>query len=149
MVTFLAHLINIINIRGLSGDNIMTPAEKRKFIRLDALHLLEYYVIDDKGDECEYSMARTMDVSINGIKMETFQEIPLNATLIITLGIEDNLIDISGTPVHSELVDNRYLSGIEFDKVEAQDREILRRYVDEFQARKTTLLGKDDLPADS
>lgn len=149
MVTLSAYTINTINIRGLSGDNIMTPAEKRKFIRLDALHLLEYYVIDEKGNECEYAMARTLDVSINGIKMETLQEIPLNATLIITLGIEDNLIDISGTPVHSELVDNRYLSGIEFDKVEAQDREILRRYVDEFQSRKATLLNKDDFPKDS
>lgn len=124
----------------------MTPAEKRKFIRLDSLHLLDYLVIDENGNECEYSMARTLDVSINGIKMETLEEIPLKATLIITIGIEDNLIDISGTPVYSHLEDNRYLTGVEFGRVEAKDREALRLYVDEFQARKETLLKKDDFP---
>ena len=125
----------------------MTPAEKRKFIRLDALHLLDYVIIDKDGNECGYSMARTIDVSINGIKMETVEQIPLDITLVITLGIEDNLIDIAGTPVHSETSNNRYLSGIEFDKVEAGDRDVLRRYVDEFQARKDQLLKNDDFPS--
>lgn len=124
----------------------MTPAEKRKFIRLDSLHLLDYVIIDKEGNECGYSMARTLDVSINGIKMETVEQIPLNSTLVITLGIEDSLIDIAGTPVHSEPSDNRYQSGIEFDKVEAGDRDVLRRYVDEFQARKDQLLKKNDFP---
>lgn len=127
----------------------MTPAEKRKFIRLDTLHLLDYVIIDKEGNERGYSMARTLDVSINGIKMETVDQIPLNVTLVITLGIEDNLIDIAGTPVHSEPSDNRYLSGIEFDKVEADDRDVLRRYVNEFQARKDQLLNKDDFPSNT
>ena len=125
----------------------MKPAEKRKFIRLDTLHLLDYVILDKDGNECGYSMARTLDVSINGIKMETVEQIPLDITLVITLGIEDNLIDIIGTPVYSESSDNRYQSGIEFDRVEAGDRDILRRYVEEFQARKDQLLKKDDFPS--
>lgn len=124
----------------------MKTAEKRKFIRLDTLHLLDYVIIDRDGNERGYSMARTLDVSINGIKMETVEQIPMDANLIITLGIEDKLIDIAGKPVHSEPSNNRYLSGIEFDKVEAGDREVLREYVAEFQARKETLLKNDDFP---
>ena len=76
----------------------MTPNEKRKFLRLDSLHLLDYQIVDENGYECEYSMARTLDVSINGIKMETLQNIPLSSILVITLGIEDTLIDIEGAP---------------------------------------------------
>lgn len=123
----------------------MTPNEKRKFLRLDSLHLLDYQIVDENGYECDYSMARTLDVSINGIKIETLQEISLSSSLIITLGIEDTLIDIEGTPIYSEEVDGRFLSGVEFKKVNAQNRSILRRYVDEFEARKATLLQKDDL----
>jgi len=124
----------------------MTPTnEKRRFLRLDSLHLLDYQIIDENGYECDYSMARTLDVSINGIKIETFSEIPLPSTLIITLGVEDTLIDIEGTPIYSEEVDGRFLSGVEFKKVNVQDRSVLRRYVDEFEARKATLLQKDDL----
>lgn len=123
----------------------MTPAEKRKFIRLDSLHLLDYLIIDSNGNECDYSMGRTLDVSINGIKMETLQEIPMGSTLVITIGIEENLVDISGRPVYSSENDNRYITGIEFQKVNAQNRTVLRRYIDEFQARKEMLLQQDDL----
>lgn len=124
----------------------MTPAEKRKFIRLDALHLLDYLLVDASGNQCEYAMGRTLDVSINGIKMETVHEIPLEDSVLITLGIEDNLVDVSGRPIHTCKADNRYVSGIEFNQVNAADRAVLRRYVDEFQARKETLLKRNDFP---
>ncbi len=124
----------------------MKPAEKRKFLRLDALHLLDFLIIDEAGNQCEYSMGRTLDVSINGIKMETVEEIPLKGSLLITLGIEDNLIDVSGVPVHTSKADNRHISGIEFNEVAPENRAVLRSYVDEFQARKDALLRKNDFP---
>lgn len=124
----------------------MTPAEKRKFLRLDSLHLLDYLIIDADGNECDYSMGRTLDVSLNGIKMETVQAIPAHSKLIITLGIEEDLVDIAGDMVHTQPTDNRFVSGIEFSKVSASDRSILRKYVDEFQARKESLLQQKDFP---
>ncbi len=124
----------------------MTPAEKRKFLRLDSLHLLDYLLIDNEGFEGDYSMGRTLDVSLNGIKMETVKEIPLEVSLVITLGIEENLVDISGKPIHTHPHDKRYVSGIEFLKVSAESRTILRQYVDEFEARKEMLLKQNDFP---
>lgn len=125
----------------------MTQAEKRKFIRLDSLHLLNYVLINEEGDESDSSMGRTLDVSINGIKIETVKEIPQDSSLIITLGIEENLVDISGRTTHIRKQDGRYTSGIEFLKVTTENRTILRQYVDEFQARKETLLKQDDFPS--
>jgi len=124
----------------------MTPAEKRKFLRLDSLHLLDYLIVDNDGNEGDYSMGRTLDVSVNGIKMETVHSIPDQSRLIITLGIEENLVDITASIIHTEQAENRYVSGIEFNKVSADDRAILRQYVDEFQARKDALLKRDDFP---
>lgn len=124
----------------------MTPAEKRKFIRLDALHLLDYLLVDDQGFEGDYSMGRTLDVSINGIKMETIKEIPKSGSIIITLGIEDNLVDVTGKTIFTQPDENRYVSGIEFMKVSSEDRSVLRRYVEEFQARKEHLLKQNDFP---
>ena len=124
----------------------MTPAEKRKFLRLDSLHLLDYLIVDESGNKGEYSMGRTLDVSINGIKMETVNAIPENSNLMITLGIEDDLVDVSGKLIHSHKAASRYVSGIEFGEVKADDRAVLRRYVDEFQARREALLGKNDYP---
>ena len=64
----------------------------------------------------------------------------------LTLGIEEELVDIDGNMVHSQKAENRYISGIEFNKVSADDRAVLRRYVDEFKARKEALLNRDDFP---
>ncbi len=127
----------------------MTHGEKRKFLRLDSLHLLDYRILDSDGNEQEYSMGRTLDVSINGIKMETVKAIPQGGQLIITLGIEDSLVDVSGDVVHSQEASARFITGIEFKKVSSDDRAVLRRYVDEFQARKEILLKQDDFPPGS
>lgn len=124
----------------------MQPAEKRKFIRQDSLHLLDYLVIDKEGKTGNYSMGRTLDVSINGIQMETIYEIPADSTLVITLGIEDNLMDISGTLTYCKPHDGRYASGIEFIKVDKKGRRILQHYVEIFQARKHELLARNDFP---
>ncbi len=124
----------------------MTHGEKRKFLRMDSLHLLDYRIIDSDGNERDYSMGRTLDVSINGIKMETIHAIPQDGQLIITLGIEDTLVDVSGDLVHSQESDARFISGIEFKKVSSDDRAILRRYVEEFQSRKEILLKQNDFP---
>lgn len=103
-------------------------------------------IVDESGNKGEYSMGRTLDVSINGIKMETVNAIPENSNLLITLGIEDELVDVSGQLIHSRKTASRCVSGIEFGEVKADDRAVLRRYVDEFQARREALLGKDDYP---
>ena len=124
----------------------MTSTEKRKFIRLDSLHLLDYLIVDNEGNEGEYSMGRTLDVSINGITMETVKPVSMGVNLVLTLGIEEDLVDISGRPTHTEPHDSRYITGIEFTKVSAENRAILRKYIDEFQARKETLLQQDDFP---
>jgi hypothetical protein len=91
-------------------------------------------------------MGRTLDVSINGIKMETIREIPMGVNLVITLGVEENLVDIAGKPSYTHPQDNRFVSGIEFTKVTAEGRVVLRQYVDEFQARKAALLEQNDFP---
>ena len=124
----------------------MTPSEKRKFLRRDALHLLDYLIIDKDGNQSDYSMARTLDVSINGIKIETVRPIPDQSRLIITLGIEENLVDITGHYIHSSEADDRYVSGIEFEKVSADNRKILRKYISEYEARKEALLQQEFPP---
>lgn len=124
----------------------MKPVEKRKFIRQDSLHLLDYLVVDDEGRTSTYSMGRTLDVSLNGMKMETIYPIPVPSDLVITLGIEDSLLDIQGTPTYTKAEHGRYISGIEFMTVDKKGRKILQHYVEIFQARKHELLSRNDYP---
>ena len=129
----------------------MTPNEKRRFQRRDSLQLLDYQIIDKSGNEGEYSMGRTLDISVNGIKLETSRKVPMDKSLVITLAIEDNLVDLLGKPVHSHQADNWYISGIEFNKISSEGCSILRQYIDELQIRRAEPAEYDypPLPADT
>ncbi len=124
----------------------MSHTEKRKHARFITLHLLNYTLLDDEGHQSECSMARTLDVSVTGIKIETARPLPHQTKLIISLGLEENLVDLEGKLIHCYENENRYVSGIQFQKVSPKEHTVLRQYVDEFKNRKKEHFNEDDLP---
>lgn len=117
----------------------MAKPEKRKFIRHEALHLLDYLVIDSDGNPGNYSMGRTLDVSIDGLKLETVQQFPPGTQLLITLGLQDDLVDLHGKITHCEPHMGRHASGITFARITKSGRKTLARYVEAFNRRKKEL----------
>ena len=122
----------------------MSHGEKRKFIRWDAIHLLDYTIIESDGTKARYSMGRTLDVSLNGLKLETSYEIPLEAELEITVGIEEDLVDLVGRVTHSSRRGGRYISGIEFVKMSAEGRRVFRLYTDAFKKYQEETAAVED-----
>jgi hypothetical protein len=122
----------------------MKQREQRKFIRYDSLHLLDYIELDEEGNPGTYSMGRTIDVSIDGIKLETTTPFKADTRLLITLGIEDDLVDLEGQTTHAHPLDGRYFSGITFLKITKNGRRVLAKYVEAFQQREKKLQGKLD-----
>jgi hypothetical protein len=122
----------------------MTQREQRKFIRYDSLHLLDYLVLDEEGSPGTYSMGRTMDVSIDGIKLETITPFKPDTRLLITIGIEDDLVDLEGRTTHALPLDGRYVSGITFLKISKEGRRVFAKYVEAFRQRKKDLQEKFD-----
>ncbi|MEK6201668.1 MAG: PilZ domain-containing protein [Desulfobulbaceae bacterium] len=112
----------------------MKSAEHRNFIRKNALHLLDYLVIDENGLQTTYSMGRTLDVSENGLKLETTQPISKGDTLLITVGVEDDLVDLRGVVVHTEILDNQHITGLEFQDISEEGRRIFKKYAEAFRS---------------
>lgn len=110
----------------------MTRPNHRRYLRRDALHLLDYLVINDDGSEGLYSMGRTLDVSIDGIQLETDKKLAPSSLIKITVGLENDLIDIEGRVIHCSPSLDRYVSGINFLKVSKEGRRILARYIEAF-----------------
>lgn len=110
----------------------MTPTEHRHFIRKNALHLLDYLIIDQHGLQTTYSMGRTLDVSVNGLKLETTQKISKGDTLLITVGLENDLIDLRGEVIHTETIDERHIAGIEFRDISEDGKRIFKKYTEAF-----------------
>lgn len=122
----------------------MTKREQRKFIRYDSLHLLDYLVQDEEGNPGVYSMGRTIDVSVDGLKLETTTPLKTNTRLFITVGIEDDLVDLEGRTTHALPLDGRYISGITFLKITKEGRRVFAKYVAAFQQRKREMEDKLD-----
>jgi len=114
----------------------MKQQEQRNFIRYDALHLLDYVVIDENGDPGDYSMGRTIDVSIDGIKLETSSLLKPGTRLMITVGLEDDLVDLEGRTTHASPHNGRFVSGIGFLRISKEGRRVFTKYVEAFRRRK-------------
>jgi len=112
----------------------MTPSEQRRFIRKNALHLLDYLIIDRNGLQTTYSMGRTRDVSENGLKLETVEKIAKGDSLLITVGLEDDLIDLRGEVAYTEDGDKCHITGVVFQDISEEGRRIFKKYAEAFLA---------------
>jgi len=108
--------------------------ERRRFIRPEALNLLDYLVVDEQGRQGEYSMARTLNVSKGGILMETHRQLPLGQQVMITLGLKEQLIDVMGRIVYAVGEAGRFHNGVEFFHLSDGDKRILDHYVAAFHS---------------
>ena len=109
--------------------------ERRRYLRPEALNLLDYLVVDAQGRQGEYSMARTLNVSKGGILMETHIPLPRGQQVMITLGLHDQLIDVMGRIVYTAEESGRFQNGIEFFHLTDRDKRILDRHVTAFNDR--------------
>lgn len=109
--------------------------ERRRFTRPEALNLLDYLVVDEQGRQGEYSMARTLNVSKGGILMETHRQLPLGQQVMITLGLNEQLIDVMGRIVYTVGAAGRFHNGVEFFHLSDGDKRILDTYVTAFHAQ--------------
>lgn len=117
----------------------MPKMEKRKFIRHDSLFPLDYIVMDREGNRGVYSMGRTLDVCVDGIKLEVLNRLEKGTLLFITVGFEENLIELIGEVTHTHHQDGRFVSGTTFRRITKRGRAILAKYSDAVQLRKKEL----------
>ena len=114
----------------------MTNEEKRKFIRIDSLNL-SYVLVDGKDDEEKQTIGRTLNVSEAGIRLETHVPVELNSTLTLTLGLEEDLVDIKGKVVYSaETEGGWYQLGVEFIEKDDKAGQILKKFIEAFRKQR-------------
>lgn len=103
---------------------------------MESLNLLDYLVIDKQGMQTTHSMGRTLDISENGLRLETNAELCQGDTLLITVGLEDDLIDLMADVTHVEkAAEDRYHSGVEFVDISNEGERIFRKYTEAFLKR--------------
>ena len=113
----------------------MANKEKRKHARISSLNL-SYVCLDENDQIIKQGMGRSLNVSESGILLETHFPIDDQHIVTLTLGLEEDLIDIKGHPVHTRINDaGKYEVGIEFLKSDAKTRKALKKFIDAFQKK--------------
>ena len=110
----------------------MTTQEKRKHARVSSLNL-SYVCLDEEDKIVKQGMGRTLNVSESGILLETHFPIDKSHMVTLTLGLEEELVDIKGRPVHTRTNDEgKYEIGIQFSEPDKKARRSLKKFIDAF-----------------
>ncbi|MFZ0724498.1 MAG: PilZ domain-containing protein [Desulfobacterales bacterium] len=116
----------------------MTSADKRKFTRINSLNL-SYVMVDGAGEADRQTMGRTLDVSEAGIRLETHLPVEVGRHLMLSLGLEDNVVDIKGRVVHARKNEaGKYELGVELLEPDAAARAILIKFIQAFREHRGT-----------
>lgn len=112
----------------------MEYSNRRKQERYDSLNLLNYICIDADGREWKQGMGRTLNISQAGVKLETHTAIETQFVMLLSIGIEDHLVDIKGKVIYCNRGDQgRFESGIAFSHIDSNTYTALERFIREFE----------------
>lgn len=107
-------------------------SENRESERKGTLNLLDLVVIDEMGKAVNRTMARTLNVSTNGILLETHLDLAEGQLLLVTIGLENDLCEVKGKVVRADKSDDTFSYGIEFVDVEEKNSAVIKKFLDEF-----------------
>ena len=108
----------------------MAINERRHQPRIDALNLISYSCIDSDQNVVTQGMGRTLNVSEEGILLETHVIIDPTYSIELAIGLGDELINIKGNIIFSKPgKDEKFESGIEFVEMDNATLDILKKYI--------------------
>lgn len=102
----------------------MNTEDHRKHPRFDSINL-SYICLDESEAVVHQAMARTINISDGGILMETHFEMKKGYTLIASVGLKDETVDVKGRVVHVQSAsEGKYVAGIEITSIESGDESL-------------------------
>ncbi len=114
----------------------MMSEEKRIHARINALNLISYECMDETGQMILQGMGRTLNISEGGILLETHVQIEPKCTVSLSIGLEDDLIDIKGTVVASRPgQEDKFEAGIQYSDVGEDEMAVLKLFIQAFNER--------------
>ena len=76
--------------------------EHRTAARSNDKNFLDFEILSPEGTVVGRGLARTLNVSATGLLLETSQPLAPGQTLRISLGLHDELVQVTGRVAHSE-----------------------------------------------
>ncbi len=113
----------------------MKEINQRKFERKDSLNILDYVILGEAGNPINHGMGRTLNVSENGLLLETHDPLTKGQTLLITVGLEEDMVELKGQTTHVDpSSDKKFCSGIEFIEIDENGKRVLNNFLEALKA---------------
>lgn len=114
----------------------MTIKERRHHQRINALNLISYSCNNESDQIVAQGMGRTLNISEGGILLETHVSMDPKNSVLLAIGLEDELVNIKAKVVYSKGgKHDKFEAGIEFLETDDTTIEILRKYIQAFSTR--------------
>jgi len=111
--------------------------DQRRSERKDTLNFLDIEHVAQQGEILNQGMGRTLDVSEIGLKLETHLPLKPNELLKVSIGLDDDVVDLTGRIVHvTEASDEIFHAGVEFVNLDSEGERVLKRYLKAFNAAR-------------
>ncbi|MCB9481527.1 MAG: PilZ domain-containing protein [Desulfobacteraceae bacterium] len=90
--------------------------ERREYPkRPESVNLVYFAVFNDLDKLRQQGMGKTLNISEGGILLETYEKIADEGTIVLTLGLRDETVDIQAKTAHlSELENGIFHTGLSF-----------------------------------
>lgn len=112
----------------------MIADDKRKHRRFNSIHL-SYICLDHSEEVVHQAMARTINISELGFLLETHFKMKIGYTLIASIGIRDETVDVKGEVIHIQPSDTgKHVAGIKINEIEGGDRERWNNFIQKILA---------------
>jgi len=113
--------------KGISTGKAVT--EKRKTNRINTRNL-SCILLNDEDTAIHQGMGRTLNLSETGILLETHFPIESGYTVVISIGLAEDLVEVKGKVVHQrQLEDGSFDTGVCFTKVTDAAIQVIRKFV--------------------
>jgi len=104
--------------------------ERRQAERRYAQNFLDYEILSGTGEILGRGLARTLNISENGLRLETGQFFEPGQRLRITLGLDNDLVQISGRVMNSQPENDEICScGVMFLEFDEAGRRTFQKHL--------------------
>ena len=111
-------------------------SEKRKHIRVNALNL-SHVAVDDREEAVKQAIGRTLNVSETGILLETHFPIESDQNVELTLGFEEDLVNLKGKVIHLLNGETgKFEMGIQFTDIDEEAIMVIKDFINRFRELK-------------
>ena len=115
--------------------------DRRKYPRVNTINLISHVTIDETGRCVFKGMSRALDISRGGILLETAYPIESACFSMMTVDMDNNLIEMKGELIYCSKSDTAmYHSGIKFIGTDEQVAKFVTQIIKVYNYRKNNLL---------